>query len=58
MCDQIVGGELSIEILPTGERVIVDRSLTLQRAMNLFYGFINVGAIFSAGTSFAEKVSP
>ena len=35
-----------VNTLKTGERVIVDPEVTVQRIMLTFYGLVNVGAFF------------
>ncbi|KAI5359360.1 putative proton-dependent oligopeptide transporter family, MFS transporter superfamily [Septoria linicola] len=44
-----------IRTLPSGERVVVDPEVTVQRVMLIFYGFINIGAFFAIATSYSEK---
>lgn len=44
-----------IRTLPSGERVVVDPEVTVQRVMLVFYGFINIGAFFAIATSYSEK---
>lgn len=41
--------------LKSGERVIVDPEITIQRIMLVFYGCINVGAFFAIATTYSEK---
>lgn len=41
--------------LPSGERVVVDPEITIQRMMLIFYGMINVGAFFAIATTYSEK---
>ena len=44
-----------ISTTKSGERVIVDPEVTVQRIMLTFYGLINVGAFFGLATTYAEK---
>ena len=41
--------------LKSGEKVIVDPEVTVQRILLMFYAFINVGAFFAIATTYAEK---
>ncbi|KAF2844871.1 PTR2-domain-containing protein [Plenodomus tracheiphilus IPT5] len=41
--------------LSTGEKVVVDPEITIQRILLIFYAFINVGAFFAIATTYAEK---
>ncbi|KAJ5607590.1 hypothetical protein N7537_004209 [Penicillium hordei] len=42
--------------LKSGEKVIVDPDATRTRIMLIFYGFLNVGALFMLATTYAEKI--
>lgn len=44
-----------VKNLPTGERIIVDRSLTLERMALNFYWAINIGAFLQLATSYCER---
>ena len=44
-----------VSTLKSGERVIVDPEVTIQRIMLTFYLLINVGAFFGLATTYAEK---
>lgn len=44
-----------VKVLPSGERVIVDRQATLERMTLVFYWAINVGAFLQLATSYCEK---
>jgi POT family proton-dependent oligopeptide transporter len=48
-------GKLHKRTLPTGETVIVDPTLTVQRTFLYFYMMINCGSLLSLTTTFAEK---
>lgn len=43
------------KVLPSGEKVVVDPEITVQRIMLIFYGCINVGAFFAIATTYSEK---
>lgn len=43
------------KVIETGEKVIVDPEITIQRIMLIFYGCINVGAFFAIATTYSEK---
>jgi dipeptide/tripeptide permease len=45
-----------VKALKSGERVIVDPEVTVQRTMLIFYGLINVGAFFPVATVYCEKL--
>lgn len=45
-----------IQALKSGEKVIVDPEVTVQRTMLIFYGLINVGAFFPVATVYCEKL--
>ncbi|KAK6204532.1 POT family-domain-containing protein [Scheffersomyces amazonensis] len=44
-----------VKVLPSGEKVIVDRQKTLERMTLVFYWAINVGAFFQLATSYIER---
>lgn len=44
-----------VKVLPTGEKVIVDRQKTLERMTLIFYWAINVGSFFQLATSYAAR---
>ncbi|EXJ84097.1 hypothetical protein A1O3_04764 [Capronia epimyces CBS 606.96] len=44
-----------IRTLKSGERVILDKTLTLQSSMMIYYWSIYVGALLKLGTTYAEK---
>lgn len=43
------------KVLPSGEKVVVDPEITVQRIMLVFYACINVGAFFAIATTYSEK---
>lgn len=43
------------KILKSGEKVVVDPEVTIQRIMLVFYGMINIGAFFAIATTYSEK---
>lgn len=53
--DQIRHTKAYTKQLKSGEKVIVDPDATTTRTMLIFYGFINVGALFMLATTYAEK---
>lgn len=55
LLDQYKHQKAYVKALPSGERVVVDPEVTIQRIMLLFYAFINVGAFFAIATTYAEK---
>lgn len=44
-----------VKVLPTGEKVIMDRQKTLERMTLVFYWAINIGAFFQVATSYCER---
>lgn len=44
-----------VDTLKSGERVIIDPEVTIQRIFLWFYAFINVGGFFAIATTYAEK---
>jgi len=56
IADQIKGSKMAVRVLPSGERVIVDPTLTIARLYMYFYLMINIGALMGQlGMSYAEK---
>ncbi|PVH94284.1 PTR2-domain-containing protein [Periconia macrospinosa] len=55
LLDQYAHQKSYTKTLSSGEKVIVDPEITIQRITLIFYGFINVGAFFSIATTYAEK---
>lgn len=54
--EQIPAVNLKVRTLPTGERVIVDPTITQSRIYHYFYLFINIGALVGQiGMAYAEK---
>lgn len=54
--EQLPLDHMTVKTLKTGERVIVDPVITVNRVYNWFYFFINVGALIGQlSMSFAEK---
>jgi POT family proton-dependent oligopeptide transporter len=54
--EQIPMDSLIVRTLPTGERVIIDPTITQSRIYHYFYLFINIGALVGQiGMSYAEK---
>lgn len=44
-----------VKTLPSGERVIIDRELSIQSVVLIFYWATNLGAFFQLGASYAER---
>jgi dipeptide/tripeptide permease len=44
-----------VKTLKSGERVIVDPEMTINRISLTFYAFVNIGAFFPVATVYAEK---
>lgn len=55
MIDQYVHQREYTKVLPSGERVLFDPEMTVQRIMLIFYAAINIGAFFAIATTYAEK---
>jgi hypothetical protein len=55
LLDQIPVTRPKVEILKTGERVIVDPEASTERVMLWFYLLINIGGFMQVATSYAEK---
>ncbi|ORY25526.1 POT family-domain-containing protein [Naematelia encephala] len=55
IADQSTVKRQYVKALPTGERVIVDPNVTVERMLLLYYWASNLGDFFSIATSYAEK---
>ncbi|KAH8922803.1 PTR2-domain-containing protein, partial [Atractiella rhizophila] len=55
LCDQCPIDKQQIKTLSTGERVILDPEMTIQKYLTNFYWAINIGAFFSVATSYSER---
>lgn len=44
-----------VKVLPSGEKIILDREQTLSRLTNIFYFAINIGSILQIATSYCER---
>lgn len=53
--DQYTHQKEYVRTLKSGERVLVDPEVTIQRIMLYFYSMINIGAFFAIATTYAEK---
>lgn len=54
--EQIPAVNLKVRTLPSGERVVVDPTITQSRIYHYFYLFINIGALIGQiGMAYAEK---
>ncbi|WRT65309.1 uncharacterized protein IL334_002252 [Kwoniella shivajii] len=56
LCDQIPVRTPTLKTLKTGERVIVDPGVTVERWLLIFYACINIGGFFAVATSYAERL--
>ena len=55
LCDQAPVKVPTLQVLKSGERVIVDPQLTVTRYLLIFYWCINIGAFFSLATSYSSR---
>lgn len=55
IADQYKRRTLAVKTLETGERVILDPALTIQRIYMIFYGCINVGSLSLLATPYMER---
>ncbi|KAF2009736.1 PTR2-domain-containing protein [Aaosphaeria arxii CBS 175.79] len=55
VADQYTETELRVETLKSGERVIVDRTLTVQYIYNMWYWMINIGSLGGLATTLLEQ---
>jgi POT family proton-dependent oligopeptide transporter len=55
IADQYQRKHMAIKTLKTGERVIIDPAITIQRIYMIFYWCINVGSLSLMGTTYMEK---
>ncbi|KAJ5964991.1 uncharacterized protein N7479_004867 [Penicillium vulpinum] len=53
--DQIRHRKAYTKQLKSGEKVIVDPNATITRTMLIFYGFVNIGALFMLATAYSAK---
>lgn len=51
LCDQSPVKEPTIQVTKKGERVIIDPQATVERYLLIFYGCINLGALFAVSVS-------
>ncbi|WVW79812.1 hypothetical protein I302_101782 [Kwoniella bestiolae CBS 10118] len=56
LCDQIPYRHPIVKTLKSGERVIVDPGVTVERWLLIFYMCINIGGFFAVATSYAERL--
>lgn len=56
LCDQSPVKVPTLKTLPSGERVIVDPGVTVERYLLVFYWCINVGAFFALATTYAARL--
>jgi dipeptide/tripeptide permease len=45
-----------VKTLKSGERVIIDPEMTINRISLIFYCFVNIGGLFGMATAYAEKL--
>ncbi|KZT25988.1 PTR2-domain-containing protein [Neolentinus lepideus HHB14362 ss-1] len=55
IADQTPIKSQTVRALPSGERVIVDPSRTIENMLMMYYWAINFGALFQIATSYSEK---
>ncbi|WVR05519.1 hypothetical protein IAU60_002537 [Kwoniella sp. DSM 27419] len=55
LCDQIPVRQPTISVTKSGERVIIDPQVTVERWLLIFYWCINVGAFFAIATSYSAR---
>ncbi|OCF72197.1 hypothetical protein I204_07462 [Kwoniella mangroviensis CBS 8886] len=55
IADQSTVKRQTVKMLPSGEKVIEDPGVTVERMLLLYYLFGNAGAFFSIATSYTEK---
>ncbi|PMD40414.1 peptide transporter PTR2-A [Hyaloscypha variabilis F] len=55
IAEQYTGTKQTIRILPTGERVIIDPAITIERIYTYFYLCINIGSMSSGLTTVLES---
>ncbi|KAK6457557.1 proton-dependent oligopeptide transporter, POT family [Scheffersomyces xylosifermentans] len=56
LMDQYLEKTDVVKVLPSGEKVIVDRQKTLERMTLIFYWSINIGAFFQLATSYCARL--
>ncbi|OSS53808.1 hypothetical protein B5807_00745 [Epicoccum nigrum] len=55
LLDQLEHQKPYTETLKSGEKVVVDPEITIQRILIIYYGLFNIGAFFTIATTYAEK---
>ncbi|KAI9643881.1 peptide transporter ptr2 [Ciborinia camelliae] len=55
IADQYTRKNMAIKVLKSGERVIIDPAVTIQRIYLIFYWCINIGALSLLATPYMEK---
>lgn len=55
LCDQSPVKRPTLRILPSGEKVVVDPTTTVQRYLIVFYWCINVGSFFAIATTYSAR---
>lgn len=56
LCDQSPVKEATIATTKKGERVIIDPEETVKRYLLIFYGCINIGALFQIATQYSARL--
>ncbi|KAI9632829.1 POT family-domain-containing protein [Dioszegia hungarica] len=56
LCDQSPVRHPTLKVLPSGERVILDPTTTIQRYLLVFYWCINVGSFFAVATTYSARL--
>ncbi|KAL4882392.1 POT family-domain-containing protein [Aspergillus karnatakaensis] len=55
IADQYKRKKMAISTIKTGERVVIDPALTIQRIYMIFYGCINIGSLSLLATPYMER---
>ncbi|KAG9230292.1 putative peptide transporter PTR2 [Amylocarpus encephaloides] len=55
IADQYTRKRMAVKTLPTGERIILDPAVTIQRIYMVFYTCINIGALSLLATPYMER---
>jgi POT family proton-dependent oligopeptide transporter len=55
IADQYTRHKMSLSSLPSGEKVIIDPSVTIQRIYMIFYASINIGSLSLLATPYMER---
>ncbi|CRG83377.1 Peptide transporter PTR2 [Talaromyces islandicus] len=55
IAEQYTGPKKAVQVLKSGEKVLVDKDLTLQRIFTTFFIYVNIGSVTSMVTTPVEK---